>query len=102
MNYVTMVHSNSVAMKTSEPLGAEILALGARIDGDIVHLPFRSKAELAAALTALQCAGFFFADEPAGWPPAAVFQRLRDEKLVEGAIRTISWAGPSEAVFGQA
>lgn len=67
-----------------------------------VHLPFASKAELAVALKALQRAGFLFADEPTGWPPAAVFQQLRDEALITGAVRTVSWAGPGGFGFGGA
>jgi hypothetical protein len=102
MNYVSSVHRNSVEIMTNEPLQAELLGLGAHIDGASGHLPFCSKAELAVVLTALQCAGFLFADEPAGWPPAAVFRQLRDEGLVDGTVRTISWASPRELVFREA
>ena len=102
MNYVSAVLSNSVKIATAEPLSPELQALGSHVDGEAAHLPFASRAELAAALTALQRAGFLFVDEPAGWPPAAVFQQLRDEALVTGAVRTVSWAGPGKPVFGEA
>lgn len=102
MNYVSAVLSKSVKISIAETLPPELQALGAHVDGKAAHLPFASKAELAAALTALQRAGFLFANEPAGWPPAAVFQQLRDEALVDGAVRTVSWAGPGEVVFGEA
>jgi len=101
MNYVSAVLGKSVEIVTVETLPPG-LALGARRDGQAAHLPFASKAELAAVLTALQRAGFLFAEQPGGWPPAAVFQQLRDEKLVNGVVRTVSWAGPGEPVFGEA
>lgn len=91
----------SIEITTTEVLPPELQALGAHTDEKGAHLPFSSKTELAAALTALQRAGFLFADETAGWPPAAVFQQLRDEAFVNGAVRTVSWVSSGEPVFGE-
>ena len=94
--------SDSVKVAIADVSLPEVRALGAQVSDGLAHLPFTSKSELAVALTALQSAGFLFADEPAGWPPAAVFQQLRDESLVNGAIRTVSWTGSGEPVFREA
>lgn len=45
-------------------------------------------------------AKFFFADELTGWPPAAVFQQLREESLVSGVVLTVSWRSQNAPVFG--
>ena len=102
MNYVCAVQSKSVKVAVSRAVPPELTALGAQIVDGAAHLSFTSQSELAAVLTSLQRADFPFADEPAGWPPAAVFQQLRDESLVSGEIRTISWTAPGMPVFGVA
>jgi len=102
MNYVCAVQSKSVKVAISGSVPPELRALGAQIDDGVAQLPFTSQSELAAVLTCLQHAGIPFVDEPAGWPPAAVFQQLRDESLVSGEIRTISWTAPGKPVFGMA
>ena len=101
MNFVSAVLSASVKVAVADASAPVLQALGARVNGGVADLPFTSKSELAVTLTALQHAGLLFADEPAGWPPAAVFQQLRDESLVSGTIRTVSWAGPDQPVFGE-
>jgi hypothetical protein len=101
MNYVSAVLSMSIEITTPEVLPPELQALGVHTDEKGTHLPFSSKTELAAALSALQHAGFLFVDESAGWPPTAVFQQLRDEDFVNGVVRTVSWVRPSEPVIGE-
>lgn len=101
MNYVSAVLSKSVKVAVAGAMPPELRALGAQIDDGVAQLSYASKSELAAVLTTLQRAGLLFADEPAGWPPAAVFQQLRDESLVSGEIRTVSWAGVDKPVFGK-
>ena len=101
MNYVSAVLSMSIEITTPEVLPTELQVLGAHTDEKGTHLPFTSKTELAAALTALQQAEFLFVDEIAGWPPTAVFQQLRDEDFVNGVVRTVSWVRPGEPVFGE-
>ncbi len=101
MNFVSAVLSESVKVAVADAPPPEFQTLGARVNDGVANLPFTSKLELATTLTALQGAGFLFAGEPAGWPPAAVFQQLRDESLVSGTIRTVSWAGPDQPLFGE-
>jgi hypothetical protein len=101
MNYVSAVFSESVKIVHTETLSPDVQALAAYADNGETHLPFASKAELAEVLTALQRAEFFFSDELAGWPPAAVFQQLREESLVNGVVRTVSWIGPNKPIFGE-
>lgn len=101
VNFVSAILSESVKVAVAEPSPPELQALGASVNDGVANIPFTSKSELATTLTALQGAGFLFADEPAGWPPAAVFQQLRDESLVSGSIRTVSWTGPEQPVFGE-
>jgi hypothetical protein len=45
-------------------------------------------------LTWLQALDVPFLDSGPGWTPAAVFQSMRDEGLVEGSITGISWSKP--------
>lgn len=100
MNYVSAVTSESVRIVTSGTMSPDIEALATHIDSGEAHLPFSSKVELAEVLTVLQRAQFFFADELAGWPPAAVFQQLREESLVSGVVLTVSWRSQNAPVFG--
>lgn len=55
-----------------------------------------SEIDLAEKLEALNKLGFLFVDEPAGWPPAAVFEYLREKKLIEGKYKAVTWRGPGD------
>jgi hypothetical protein len=72
---------------------------GAASDGYGLRFEHHDRGELARTLTWLQSEGVPFLDEPGGWPPAAVFDAMRDEGLVSGRIRRVSWLGPNEPVF---
>lgn len=96
-----MVDADSVRAHVTEPLPGALLTLGAYVADGVAHVPFSSKTELAATLTAFQKAGFYFGNEPAGWPPAAVFQQLRDVGLVSGPINSVSWKYPNEPIFDE-
>ncbi len=61
----------------------------------------RERKTLAKALAGLRAAGFYFADQPHGWPPAAVFDQLREEGLVEGRVKRVTWRGPDEPVLSE-
>lgn len=102
MNYVSAIFNESVRIVTSGPIPPDIEVLAANLNSGEAHLPFSSKQNLAEVLTALQRAKFFFSDEPAGWPPAAVFQQLREESLVSGKVLTVSWKRQDEPIFGEA
>jgi hypothetical protein len=103
VDYVQAVLDKRVrVMCSSAHLCQQLAANRAVIVNDAYELPCPSKQELADTLQFLQRLGLLFADEPAGWPPAAVFQQFRDEGLVVGSISTVTWRGPGQPVLGKA
>ncbi|CZF86959.1 hypothetical protein [Grimontia marina] len=40
--------------------------------------------------------GGCFANGPAGWPPGAIFELLREQNKLSGDFRSISWRGPND------
>jgi len=103
MDHVASVSAKAISVRcSSAALHASLSALGATDSEGFVLIPYSSKQGLAAALTSLQQLGIPFGHEPAGWPPAAVFQQLRSEGLVTGSIKTVCWRSPSKAVLGSA
>ena len=60
----------------------------------IIH--FGDDNDLAEKLQLLNQLGVLFAGEPSGWPPAAIFEDLRERKLVDGSFNEISWTGPGK------
>ncbi|MFM9425462.1 hypothetical protein RCH10_001898 [Variovorax sp. GrIS 2.14] len=102
MNYVSAVLAKTIEISIADSLPLELSVMGAHVHERGASVPYASRAELSVVLTALQRLGFLFADEPAGWPPAAVFQQLRDEAFVSGSVQTVTWTGPNEHVFGKA
>lgn len=100
MDYVCYLSNDSVRVRcTSGLLLAELAALGATAVSRGIDIPFGSRQELATILTRLQQLQLPFADEMAGWPPAAVFAQLRDEGLVHGSIVAVSWSAPHQPVL---
>jgi hypothetical protein len=65
------------------------------------RLPYSGQEELAVLLTRLQSLAIPFAAAGPGWHPAAVFQHLRSQHLVAGAISTIVWLGPGKFELGE-
>jgi hypothetical protein len=57
----------------------------------IIH--FSDDNDLAEKLQLLNRLGVLFVGEPSGWPPAAIFEDLRERKLVDGNFKEISWTG---------
>jgi hypothetical protein len=62
---------------------------------------YADDAELATALALLRDAGFAFAGAPGGWPPAAVFEHLRERGPVRGRFTEVVWAGPRKPEYRQ-
>lgn len=56
-------------------------------------VPFTHQSELADLLAALRDCGVGLGDEPAGWPPAAVFDNLRSKGLLSGKFKALSFQG---------
>jgi sarcosine oxidase gamma subunit len=61
--------------------------------GDVLSRAVADEAEKARVMAALREAGVSFA-RGREWSPAEVFERLRDQGLLTGAFRSISWLGP--------
>ncbi|MEI7929394.1 MAG: hypothetical protein WCH40_12655 [Verrucomicrobiales bacterium] len=62
---------------------------------------FNSQAELASVLSALRDARVAMAGALAGWPPAAVFEQLREEGKLSGKFTEIVWSRPGEEVLSE-
>ena len=102
MDYVAAVLGKSVRVVCSSASMRQALAAhGVVVGAGACELAYSSKQELARTLQCLQQVGLPFVDEPAGWPPAAVFQQYRNEGLVSGSIKTVSWRGPNEPIYGE-
>jgi hypothetical protein len=59
-------------------------------------IPFGDDNDLAQDLQFLNKLGVLFAGEPSGWAPAAIFEDLRERKLLDGSFKEISWTGPGK------
>ena len=103
MDYVAAVLEKCVRVICSSESARRALAPhDVVVSAEVCELAYSSKQELARVLQYLQQLGLPFVDEPGGWPPAAVFQQYRDEGLVSGSIKTISWRDPNEPIYGDA
>jgi hypothetical protein len=40
--------------------------------------------------------GFLFDGQPYGWPPAEIFDRVREKGLLREKFKEISWRGPGD------
>ena len=59
---------------------------------------YSDESNLASIVSALRDLGFAFMGGPAGWPPAAVFEDLREKNLLRGSYLKIVWVGPNKTV----
>ncbi|NHF65230.1 hypothetical protein [Xanthomonas hortorum] len=99
MNYVSAVLDQHVHVICEVAMRQKLLARGTSIQ-DGMNLSFKTPQELSEIFSLLQSLQIPFADAPAGWPPTAVFARLRDQGLVQGAITTVAWIAPDMPVLG--
>ena len=103
MDHVAGVQDKEVVVSCEAPaLREQLLLLHAHDFGSRFVVPYRSKSELASVLTVLQKLSVPFLGAGPGWHPAAVFEQLREERLVAGKITTVVWRGPNDPVLGQA
>ena len=58
---------------------------------------FASEEELAGLLNNLRDLGFAMAGGSSGWPPAAVFESLREKGKTTGQFQEMLWKAPDEA-----
>ena len=60
-------------------------------------IAYADERDLADKLHELSKLDFLFiGEDPAGWPPALVFNKLREKKLVTGNFKEINWRGPGD------
>lgn len=60
--------------------------------------PENNEHQLALRLEKLRDLGFYFAGSTGGWPPAAIFDYLREKELAHGKIIEIMWRSPNQVV----
>ena len=100
VNVVESVQGGVVLVRCAErALAIGLVTEGGEPAGDDVMFRCPDRASLAAAFRMLQRHDVPFADAPHGWPPAAIFDELRDAGLVEGTISRVSWHGPGRPVM---
>ena len=74
----------------------QILNGKVQVSDQEASLSYNTDDELAELVVALIDKGYAFTDEPAGWPPAAIVQMLKDKGLVRKSFTAITWSGPGE------
>jgi hypothetical protein len=100
VNHVRLVLGLAVDVEVhDEETKRRCLEHGATREPYGVRFEHADRESMARTLSWLQSAAVPFLDEPAGWPPAAVFDLLREEGLVTGPIRRVSWLGPDDPVI---
>ena len=98
MNYVSSVLNGRI---TIDSVGDDQATLPEGIPSPspsipTISVPFNGQSELAALLVKLRDHGVALGGELAGWPPAAVFEDLRDQGLVTGPYTEITFSGPGK------
>lgn len=84
-----------VLMTTGEDVPFDWASLGASASPEDRGGALMTSAEqLGASLEKLRDAGVLFLETLAGWPPAAVFEHLRENGRVHGSFDAISFSGP--------
>ncbi len=99
-NLVTLIIDDIYLKNISTDKIDAIREIGAHEEKDsgktVWAIGYRDEHDLAAKLADLNRLGFLFVGEPAGWPPAAVFDYLREKKLLKGSFKEITWRGPGD------
>lgn len=95
--------SNRLEIKCHSQAAAETLeTLGGKrnlFNRSTWLLSYKDDSELASALSALRDADFAMLGQPHGWPPASVFDYLREQGLIEGVFEEITFSGSGRASF---
>jgi hypothetical protein len=100
-NCVSNVQDGEVRIENAAPeIAGELQAIGGmeKLLGDrtvwVIHTT--DDEGLGRTLGRLRDIGFLFVDQPGGWPPAAVFDELRDRGLVRGSFDSVNWINPAQ------
>lgn len=105
VNYIRHIQNGKVVIaNVTVDLIADLTALEAEISLDprndfqqaTMFVAPNTDEELAKLLMRLRDLNLLFVDSPAGWPPAAVFQDLRDKGQVSGEIQVVTWHGKGQ------
>lgn len=96
-DFVSLVLNGTIRIEAVTTLLAdELLRLGGQRfteGGEVWSLPYDGEGELAGLLDHLNRLGVLFEGQPAGWPPSAIFEDLRDKNLLSGSFREVTWSG---------
>ena len=65
-------------------------------DQPVWLIKFTDDHELAKKLHDLNELGFLFIGEPAGWPPAEIFDQTRKKGLLSDNFKEVRWRGPGD------
>jgi len=94
--YVSDVQSDRVLLGVlGQPLPDDWPPPAATDLGDgLLAVPIPAGGHVGSLLELLRDRGFAFLGVPHGWPPAAVFEQLRDAGKVSGKYDAISFSAP--------
>lgn len=100
-NYIDLILDTRVrVLHATPPVAQALAALGAQqeLAGGETAWVVRTAdhAALATVLEQLRDLGVLFLNEPAGWPPAAIFADLRARGHVRGPYQEVTWRGPDQ------
>lgn len=97
-NFVEWIGGEKVRVSLVDGSGADTVSkLGGKFplfSRAKAELPYRTEAKLHQILQKLRDDGFAFVGGPAGWPPAEVFEDLREKGKVSGDFLEIVWFDP--------
>ena len=97
-NYVSLIQDGKIRIETvTAAIEHELLSLGGQSvieGGEIWIIPFEGTEALAKVLDQLNRIGVMFVGQPAGWPPAEIFDDLRTKGLIHGTFKEVTWTGP--------
>ena len=97
-NYVSFIDDQHIVLRHVTPDVASIIRTyeGYKVhseDEDTLVITVVSEQALNMLLSALQKENVLFVGGPAGWPPAEIFDSLREQGLLQGAFREVVWYG---------
>jgi len=105
-DYVKWVTDDAVIVKCKERNNKRhIKRLGGHrsllslLEGSLLttwHIRYKSEKDMANIFSALRDIGMPFLGGAHGWPPAAIFEHMRDKQLLKGTFKEIVWRGPEE------
>ena len=101
LDFVSFIHPTHVTVHAETPaLRENILNIGgiASQESELV-VNYSCEQELATIISTLQKLDVPFSDQLAGWPPAAVFDFLKEKGIVSGSIKRISWSNAKRYVI---